>query len=353
MVSKLEKSVKQPNSNLNIRWESVLLVWNRGYKNLWDELILLWNIKLLLQKWKKITVACFDPTWLRNFFSQFIDINQISFIPELPKGFRSLFKYIFKYWFRGFWKFWKVDSLVLWGWEILTDENPWAFWYWRMSIWPFLRKKWRQKFWKTKKQSDLYIMWWAQIPDSSKKKYLLQSLLDKATACYLRDFDAVDEIKPLTNKCSFFMDTSYFAYDRNKVEAIEKEKWDKKYIVVNLNKNAEKFFDDLVEDIQDYSAKWYRIYYVPIAKWHNIYYQDWQYSQRLEKALWENVDFAMLDWETNFDYFVQMLKWAEKVFSSRLHLYLISSFMHCNTKVYPYQRKIIKMQDVIEKVINN
>jgi hypothetical protein len=71
----------------------------------------------------------------------------------------------------------------------------------------------------------------------------------------------------------------------------------------------------------------------------------------LEKELWENVDFALLDWESDFDNFAKVLKWAKKVFSSRLHLYLISSFLWCDTKVYPYQRKILKMQKVIEKFL--
>jgi hypothetical protein len=90
---------------------------------------------------------------------------------------------------------------------------------------------------------------------------------------------------------------------------------------------------------------------VPVAKGNNVYYQDLQYSQRLEKALWENVDFALLDWESDFDNFAKVLKWAEKVFSSRLHLYLIASFLECDTKVYPYQRKILKMQKVIDNLL--
>ena len=35
--------------------------------------------------------------------------------------------------------------------------------------------------------------------------------------CYLRDFEAIKELAPYTDKCDFFMDTSYFAYDWNKV----------------------------------------------------------------------------------------------------------------------------------------
>lgn len=194
-------------------------------------------------------------------------------------------------------------------------------------------------------------MWWVQIPKNSKKKKQLLSLLKYTTACYLRDFDAVDEIKQYVENCEFFMDTSYFAYEWDKVFLTDEQKIEKPYVVVNLNKNAEQFFDELVQDIKYYCKKGYRIYYVPVAKGNNVYYQDLQYSQRLEKELWENVDFALLDWEPEFDNFVKVLKWAEKVFSSRLHLYLIASFLGCDTKVYPYQRKILKMQKVIDEFL--
>ena len=339
------------NSKLDVKGRNILLVWNRWYKNLWDELILLWNVKLLLDQWKKITIACYNPDWLRGFFVQFIDVSKVSFIPELPKWFRSFFNYVFKYGMKWFFKFWKVDTVILWGWEILTEENPWAYWYWRMSIRPFLWKKKLENLFKKWKEADLYIMWWVQVPKNEEKKKQLLLLLKYTTACYLRDFDAVDEIEPYVKKCEFFMDTSYFAYDWNVFHLGWEKSINKPYLVVNLNKNAEQFFDELVDDIKSYCKKWYRIYYVPIAKWDNIYYQDLQYAQRLEKALWENVDFALLDWELNFENFVKVLKWAKKVFSSRLHLYLIASFLWCDTKVYPYQRKILKMQKVVDKLL--
>ena len=338
-------------SKLNITWDNILLVWNRWYRNLWDELILLWNVKLLLEQWKKITIACYDPNRLRSFFTQFIDVAKVSFIPELPKGFHSLRRYISEYWMKWFSKFRKSDTIILWGGEILTEENPWAYRYRKMSIRPFLWKKKFENLFKKRRKSDLYIMWGVQIPKNEKKKTQLLSLLKNTTACYLRDFEAVDEIKPYIKNCEFFMDTSYFAYDWKNISLNDKKNIEKPYIVVNLNKNAEKFFDELVKDIKSYSKKLYRIYYAPIAKGNNIYYKDLQYSQRLEKALWEDVDFALLDWESDFDNFAKILKWAKKVFSSRLHLYLIASFLWCNTKVYPYQRKILKMQKVIDSLL--
>lgn len=83
----------------------------------------------------------------------------------------------------------------------------------------------------------------------------MRSLLKYATACYLRDFDAVKELTPYANTCEFFMDTSYFAYDWNKVSINKEKKTGKPYVVVNLNKNAENFFDELVQDIKRYSEK--------------------------------------------------------------------------------------------------
>ena len=339
------------NSKLEVKGKDILIVWNRWYRNLWDELILLWTVKLLLQQNKKVTIVCYDPEWLRGFFVQFIDVRKVSFIPELPKWIRSLFRYIFMYWLKWFIRFLWADTIILWWWEILTEENPWAYWYWRMSIRPFLWKKKLENLFKERNKSDLYIMWWVQIPKNSKKKRQLLSLLKYTTACYLRDFDAVDEIATHIQNCEFFMDTSYFAYEWDKVSLSNEKKIEKSYVVVNLNKNAEKFFDEFVQDIKSYSQRGYRIYYVPVAKGNNVYYQDLQYSQRFEKALWENVDVALLDWEPDFDSFAKVLKWAKKVFSSRLHLYLIASFLGCDTKVYPYQRKILKMQKVIKELL--
>ena len=104
-----------------------------------------------------------------------------------------------------------------------------------------------------------------QIPKFKRKRKSLRSLLKYATICYLRDFEAIKELSPYTKKCDFFMDTSYFAYDWSGVSLNKENKIEKPYIVVNLNKNAEQFFDELVQDIKRYSEKDYRIYYVPVA----------------------------------------------------------------------------------------
>jgi polysaccharide pyruvyl transferase WcaK-like protein len=57
-----------------------------------------------------------------------------------------------------------------------------------------------------------------------------------------------------------------------------------------------------------------------------------------------------LDWEDDFDKFTEKLANAEIVISTRLHLFLISSFLGVRTKVYPYQKKILKMQEVLRNI---
>jgi len=49
---------------------------------------------LLLKAKKNITIAAYDPIWLKNFFSQCIDTSTITFITEIPKGIRTRVQYI-------------------------------------------------------------------------------------------------------------------------------------------------------------------------------------------------------------------------------------------------------------------
>lgn len=185
-------------------------------------------------------------------------------------------------------------------------------------------------------------MWWIQIPKKILNKNLFNFLIKQTTYIYARDFETVDELKKYWYKnTEFFMDTAYFAYDW---ELTTKNK-QVKYIVVNINKNGEKFLDEILEDLNHYAKKWYHIYYAPVSKWSNPEYNDTKYYNILSRSL----NLEILDWENDFKTFVEVIKWAEIVVSTRLHLFLIASFLGVKTKVYPYQKKIIKMQEVLKK----
>lgn len=322
---------------LKIEWKKVLLIWNWSYKNMWDELILLWNIKLLQQQEKEIYVSAYNISWLKSFLSQFIDINSINFLREIPKGFRSFFRFIRDKSSRTLKKYKEIDSIIIWWWEILTEEVPSTYRYRLVSIWPCIKQK-----------PYIYLMGWIQIPQKKINKRLFNYLIKRVDYVYSRDLESVYELKKYWfENTEFFMDTSYFAYDW---KSVKEKNIRQKYIIVNVNKKWEKFLNDIIHDVQYYINAWYRIVYVPVAKWKSEQYSDLYYYKKIKSACKKDDKFEILDREENFWKFAEKLANAEIVISTRLHLFLISSFMGVRTKVYPYQKKILKMQEVLRNL---
>ena len=90
--------------------------------------------------------------------------------------------------------------------------------------------------------------------------------------------------------------------------------------------------------------------YVPVAKGKGEYYDDMRYAHQIQKkAEIKDQRFSILDREDDFNYFIKTLSQASIVISSRLHLFLIADFLGVPTKVYPYQKKILKMQNVVSR----
>lgn len=300
-----------------------------------DELILLWTIKLLLEQWKEIYVSAYNITWLKSFLAQFIDVEQINFLREIPKWFRSFFRFITDKSSRTLKKYKEIDSIIIWWGEILTEETPNSYWYWLVSIWPCLRKR---------EKPNIYLMWGIQVPQQEKNKRLFNYLMKRVNYVYARDLESVYELKKYWfENAEFFMDTSYFAYDW---KSVNEKNIRQKYIVVNVNKNGEQFLDDIIQDVQYYINEWYRVVYVPVAKWKTDQYSDSYYFKKIKSACKKEDRFELLDWEENFWKFAEKVANAEVVISTRLHLFLVSNFLGVRTKVYPYQKKILKMQEV-------
>jgi len=91
--------------------------------------------------------------------------------------------------------------------------------------------------------------------------------------------------------------------------------------------------------------------YLPVAKGNGEKYDDIIYARKIQK--WTEIKdqrFTILDREEDFDRFVKTLAQASMVISSRLHLFLIASFLWVETKVYPYQKKILKMQQTLQDI---
>ena len=335
-------------NKLNIPEKHILIVGNRSYKNLGDELILLWTVKLLLEQKKKIIIAAYDPEWLKKFFSQFIDVTKITFVTEIPKGIRTRVKYIRQGKLKERKLYKKADAVIIgWG-EIITEENKNSYRYRLVSLLPVMKK-------------PRYLMGWIQVPKKIINRLLFRFILKKTKRIFARDNDTVHELKKYGfDNVEFFMDTSFFAYDRKKInESLPTTRHSpalgmpgslvtKNYVVVNLNKNAEKFLPEIIKDVKKLYNQWCEVMYVPVAKGEGEYYNDIRYAQKIKKwAEIKNQRFTILDRENDFDYFVKTLAWANMVISSRLHLFLIANFLGVKTRVYPYQKKILKMQEMI------
>ncbi len=319
-------------SVFNVKGDKVLLVWFWWFKNMWDELILLWNIKLLQKQWKKIFIVSQDNKWLKIFLSKEVDCSDITFLDELPRGFRSTFKYLKKNGFSQIKDSWNIDTVILgWG-EILTEESPHSYYYRFWSIWPSLLLR-----------RNLYIMWGVQIPKKTINKLLFNLILRNTNKIYCRDFEWVSELKKYWfENAEFFMDTSYYVRNDWK-KYLHKNA--KKYIVVNINKNGKQFMDDLKKEVKIYLDKWYECYFVPVCDgWTD---DDNRFFSEIQKDF---PSIKLKKWDDDFEKFLQFLWWAEIVISARLHLYLISEYIWLNTKVFPYQKKINKMQKVISEI---
>ena len=79
---------------LPIAHSKVLIIGNRSYKNLGDELILIGTIKLLLEQHNSIVIQAYDPKRLGGFLKQFVAMDRITLVTEIPKGARSMMRYI-------------------------------------------------------------------------------------------------------------------------------------------------------------------------------------------------------------------------------------------------------------------
>lgn len=325
-------------TKLPLQWKKVLILWNWSYKNLWDELILLWNVRLLQQNGCKVLISAYNPNWLKKFFSQFSDLQPIVYLHEFPKWIRSFLRYFFTKTIKELKEYCSVDVVVIWWWEILTEESVNSYWYWNFWLLPLLTKL---------KKINIYLMWGIQIPKKKFNISLFKWLLKYVNYIYARDAESVEELKNFWfDNVKFFMDTSWFAYDWESKKAKSEDMSNTVY--VNLNKNWEKFLENLVVDCESFLDQWCDLKYICVSKWNSWVYNDAFYKAQLERKL--NLKLEVLDWEDDFNAFIDELRTAKMVITPRLHLFLVSSYLWVPIKVYPYQKKILKMKKTLENL---
>ena len=322
-------------SDLPLKNKKVLILGNRSYKNMGDELILLGTIRILQEQNNEVIVSAYNPERLQSFFAQFPDPKPITYIHEFPKGFRSAFRYFFSDKRKELRTYRWVDAVIIGGGEILTEESVHSYRYRNLWLLPLQAKL---------NKTPVYLMGGIQIPKKKINQMLFRWLLSQTEGVFARDPESVEALKDFWyHKTHFFMDTSYFCYPRDKVESLPRAE---KTVLINLNKNGEQFFEELIKECETLIATGFSLKYVPVSKGTSPVYNDLLYKNKLEKRL--GITLPIVDRESDFNAFVQEVADAELVITARLHLFLVSSFIGTKVKVFPYQKKILKMQKMLQ-----
>ena len=218
-----------------------------------DELILLGNIRLLQQQNKTISIIAHDPQRLREFLSQSLDTTEITFLQELPRGIRSIVKYFRTHTYPQIKNFFQIDTIILGGGEIFTEESPHAYYYRLRSIRPALLF-----------EKNLYLMGGIQVPTKRINKVLFRRILRHTKQIFARDKEEIPAVQTFGfPRVSFFMDTSYFAVDNRKKF---KHTSAQKYIIININSKGLQFLPDICKEIIHYAKLGYTSTYVAVCQ---------------------------------------------------------------------------------------
>ena len=317
---------------LHINWKNMLLIWNRWYKNLWDEIILLWLVRNLLDQGKRCSIVSIDPDWLQQFFAQFdLDHERIVYLMESPKGVRSFLRYMRRWSRRELSVRRQSDGVIVWWWEIMTEES-WAwYWYRFFSLLPMVGKHF-----------SLSLMGWIQPPQKRVNKLFRSRWKKRVDHVYVRALEDVSVLEVDGRKnVSWYMDTSYEALDRSVYASEEKTNT----IVMNVSHLGEKYIDDIVERVLARSDEHTRYFFLPMSR--ESWDDDRPYREIFREKLWRDV--GELDREVDLAWVMKTLASAQYIVWTRLHCYLLSYFVWWDVEWLPYQRKVAKMQRTIKE----
>ncbi len=78
------------------------------------------------------------------------------------------------------------------------------------------------------------------------------------------------------------MDTSYFSYPRKEIKKTPQKE---KTVLINLNKNGEQFFEELIKECETLISTGFQLKYIPVSKGESAVYNDLLYKEKLETRL--------------------------------------------------------------------
>lgn len=366
-LSNLDKenqdNIRQMIADFHFWWNKIALIGNRGHQNLWDELILIGNIKLIesimseqesladkksdynkSSNHPNLIIYSASTSWLKEFHRYFnIQQNNLIYVQELPHGFRSFFSYVkslsnlksIKHRF-------DTDTYMLGGGEIFTPETPFSYQYWTISLVPYFFGKLLGWMWWYRPK--LLVMWGIQKPIRLFDRICFWLIWRCADWFYLRDKESVQVIKNIWpyKKALLFMDSSYFA-----MSGISRQDDDNKISIFNTNPLSDNL-DIMTDKIKEYHYKWYKVYFLPAYFTTHGAQDDMSVYRKICDWLWD-IDLEVLDWR-EWDRFLDIFKKADFVYASRLHIYLIARFVGLEVEPFKYQKKLQKMIDMLDSI---
>jgi len=232
-------------------------------QNLWDELILKNEIKLLEKEhWKNTQFLVFSYDYKNPFFVQ-DNIKYLEYFPIWIKNTKNILRNIYNF-FVFLITIIKSDLIVIWwGWIIYDEEKqvnktPLNSWVFRTNIFRFFRKK-------------INFFWvWINIKNEA-NLVKVKKIFFKANKITVRDNYSFELLKKL-NIDSIIIKDPVFS-ENNKIELPE----DKNYLIKKVDS-----FNFNYKDLENIDFEWKKVWFA-IRKWY-LNDKNWLLSEKMEEG---------------------------------------------------------------------
>ena len=294
--------------------------WYYGYKNLGDELLLIWLINFWLDKYKPsyIYIESGDIHFLSNWINKNqsyikFDINKIQIVTK--------WQYIYQYYkFRNCHK-------IIWWWECISPVAKFPNWWRKYILWFVLDII----------RSNYSICWGIGTPNQS-SKLLYKILLSKARSIMVRDPESQNIWLIYNNKTELYHDFAIDVLDIYKAKLAERgwKSYKEKYILLNLKQSE--YNPANLQLIQNFIAKYPNHKYIYIA---NFVSEDMCFE-----ALGSDLDIYIEYFDRtdkSLDEILDLFEWCEWWWWVRLHFLMILKMLGKNYEYIYYQEKIRKL----------
>ncbi len=258
-------------------------------QNLWDELILKNEVKLLKEKYWESTIFSVFTYDLENIFFDDKNIKYLEYFPIWIRNPKNIFRNIKNY--LNFVKtIKKSDKIVIgWGWIIFDNEtgnysNPLNQWLFRVNFAKILKKE--------------IIFFWVSVDIKDEKNYLkVKNIFSPASEIFVRDENSFKFLKNLWIKSEIILDPVF-----SENWQVWLENYKKNFMVKKLD--AKSFS---LQDLENIDFSWKNVW-LALRGWYlgNVKLEMWNeklnnnvvddYNRSEEKIINDIIDFILEKW---------------------------------------------------------